>query len=223
MTLRLILCAAVMAAMLSPQVIFLKKKVAGATYLVNEDCEGTGTPGGWTNVNTVDWDEGTVVLDGTQSLEILGSATPNQTYHTFAAQPELWIRFKWRASSVSFTRSFLYLNSDGSTSKANVVNASTGMRIYQGSVLATTVALPAANTTYNVWIHYRASTGVNDGFASISFSTSDTEPTSGDNYAEVTTGTSTATVSEIRPLVSAASMNVFFDRITVDDVAIGNF
>jgi hypothetical protein len=37
--------------------------------LVNEDCEGIGTPSGWTDlVGTPNWDYTTTPLDGSQSL-----------------------------------------------------------------------------------------------------------------------------------------------------------
>jgi hypothetical protein len=40
---------------------------AAPTYIVDEDCEGVGTPSNWTDTGSPDWDSTVVVLEGSES------------------------------------------------------------------------------------------------------------------------------------------------------------
>lgn len=71
---------------------------AGVTYLVEENCEGTGTPSGWKDAGTVDWDYTTTVLRGSQSLAINGDYS--NSIVSYSAQSQLGIFFRFRCDSL---------------------------------------------------------------------------------------------------------------------------
>jgi hypothetical protein len=103
------------------------------------------------------------------------------------------------------------------------------LKITHGSATASTVSGVSADTDYNVWVHYKKGTGSN-GEMSVGFSTGTTEPTSGDNYASLTNGTSTNQTDrwQWRNNTATTTRSYYFDSMIVDDVivddaAIGDF
>ena len=100
---------------------------------------------------------------------------------------------------------------------------STGtLRVNVGANSLSTVSTISASTTNHVWIHYVAGSGAN-AVGSVAFSTDGTKPTSGNNYTEITTGTSTLSANNIRLTSAAANGGVFImDHVLVDDASIGN-
>jgi hypothetical protein len=194
----------------------------GASFLVNEDAEGTGTPSGWTDSGTIDWDYTTTVITGAQSLH-LPPASSNTTKYSLSATGEVWARFKIRQDKTGSVTRIMQFNGS-STERMYVGIATNALRITHGSATATTVSTMAANTTYNVWVRYKKGTGA-DGEGTIAFSTTNTEPTTGNDFASLTTGSSTGDVDEWGPFNQDApgGTALIFDDLTLDDVAIGNF
>ncbi len=226
-TVALILALALIA---SPDVIRIRRAAAaggGPTYIFNEDAEGTGTPSGWTNTGSPDWDEATTVLDGAQSLEMVGAATnPRAHYDSGAAYDEVWVRFKWRVSTqVSGFRILSLRNQSGDSEVAYLQTGGTNqLQVINGSGNCLPVSTYSAATTYNIWIRYKKGTGSNSEM-SVGFTTGTTEPTSGNDFCSLTNGTATAQINRFQfRLNSGTSDHVaYFDRMTGDDVAIGNF
>ena len=229
---RLILSLILCAAICSPQQILILKKKAGGgdppAYLVDEDCEGSGTPSGWTNTGSPDWDEATVVLAGSQSLEMASAATaPRAHYDTGSAYSEVWLRFKFRATNVntqpSRILSLRVVSGDAEAAWVQFQTDTGRLGLVNGSASAATVGTMSANTTYNVWVRYKAGTGSNSQM-SVAWSADGTEPTSGNNFASVSNGTATASVNRFafRNQDTANSITYYFDDMIVNDSAIGD-
>lgn len=205
-----------------------RASTAAPAYLISENAEGTGTPSGWTDVNAVNWDNTSVVLAGTQSMSLDGSGSLPYTYYNLpSAYAELWVRMTWRVNTAVPGISMLSLRrQSGDTEVVKIGPYNTDLRLHLncGTGIVSTVAAISSNTTYNVWVHYIAGSGSN-GFMSLGFSATSTEPTSGDQYAQVSNCTATASPDRIR-LVAASTVvgrTQFFDRIAVNNTAIGDF
>jgi hypothetical protein len=188
---------------------------------VSQNCEGMGTPTGWTNSGaTPNWDY-TPALDGTQSLLLpstIGTAG-SSTKIDFGDRPEVWVNFKLRLTAtpqgtntigglapngISILSQLFQINKNGSLNRLSFGGAQTAAGV-----------LP--NTTYNVWLHYRKGTGSN-GIVDIAFSTSATKPTSGSQFAQSTTYTG---VNNAGRLVLGTSVNTTFG-IILDDIRVAH-
>lgn len=198
-----------------------------ATYLINQRFEGTGYDNSetWTETgSTVDEDSTITVLDGSQSLRVTTVAAEGYTDSpAFSSQTQAWIYFLWRPVTLDGASYIGALFGGGAERLWIRVNSDGTMRIDHGSVSASTVNTVTAGTTYHIWARYQTGSGAN-GQGDIAFSTDGTKPTSGDNFASLTTGTETTSVTVAR--LGNFSFNrtiVFvFDKCLVDDVNIGS-
>lgn len=192
----------------------------GATYLVEEDCEGTGTPASWTDSGTtIDWDFTGTVLAGAQSVQ-LSSQNARILSPTFAAQANLRGYFLYRADTL-LAASVTICAFIGPGVSAEVRTDGT-LRIGGSVNSPTTVATMVADTTYHVWVQYIKGTGANAVY-SVAFSTTGTKPTSGDNFTSATTGTETTDCTALRlHCESSLTATVIFDKIRADDADIGD-
>lgn len=172
---------------------------APTSFLINEDCEGTGTPPGWTDTNTPDWDNTTTPLDGAQSLWIHNSFS--ESWKAFTGQTTVYykglIRFVSGASAadkdgVSLRDSsgtvLASLHHDDATF-ANHINIKLYANGASGSASSITLAL---NTTYYVWLTY-----VSGGTCELAISTTNSKPagpdgTGGNVYLTKTGSAATA-------------------------------
>lgn len=193
------------------QTIFGAHASAAASYdLVEENCDGTGTPSGWVDSGTPNWDYTTTILQGTHSV-LCGSGT--STYKTFATQSTAYgyclLRVPTLPASVSTVCGF---RATDTSARALVrVDASGNVTIFaNGSDSSACVTTMAANTTYHVWWSFTAS-----GTCSVAFSTDGTKPTSGNNFTSKTGGTGTVE----RYILNSTTI---FDRLLASTTAIGN-
>jgi hypothetical protein len=187
---------------------------AGPSYLVSEDCEGTGTPSGWTDTGTpIDWD----FSDGTQWLRINDDTARSQS-PTFAATTDFWGYVKFKVVSADFNAICLFL--EGPDIEIQLFEDNT-MRV-SGSVNSfPTVALVPNNTEIEIWVHYVAGSGANAS-CSVAFSTDGSKPTSGDNFTQFTTGSETTGVTNFECRNEGGGVQDFrFDKIRADDANIG--
>lgn len=201
----------------------------------NETFEGTGyAVAGWTESgDTADEDYTTAPapLAGSQSLVIRNAAFATAFASIdMPSSGEGWMRFK-----VCFTNTIVdtwfvayFLNNAGGGLASLRINSG-GLRVEAGGApSATTVATLSAGTTYNVWFHYAKGSGAN-AVADVGFSTSSVRPTSGDNFAQVTTGTSTADTLEWwlgggDATFGGAYAGAIYDSVSFSTTgAIGNF
>lgn len=190
---------------------------AAASYLVEEDCEGTGTPSGWSDAASPDWDYTAVPLAGSHSLRMSGT-TQRTTSGSFTATGDIWFYFLFRPQVIAGCAicSFVgpavsgELRSDGTLRIGGSVNS------------APTTDAMSVDTTYHVWMHYVKGTGANALF-SIAFSTSGTKPTAGNAFTSATTGSETADCTQMRmQCEGVVSATVVFDKLRADDANIGD-
>lgn len=208
--------------------------------LLFETFEGTGfSTAGWTAVTggggTVDPDFTSTILDGSQSLEINGP-TDEVAYATnsFSAQSVAYgyFIFKITASSPvedSWISLMRFRDADGAT-VFKLQTDGNFLRITTGGQSATALASISLNTTYYCWVSWAKNTGSNSE-ATLAFSTSKVQPTSGDNTATVTNGSTVAndasqiflgyandTVDDSGP-----EMTTLYDYVLIDDVAVPDY
>src|SRR4030095_13735684 len=87
---------------------------------------------------------------------------------------------------------------NGFAEQASIQVQSSGLRIVMGTANATTVSTLVAGTKYYCWGHVKKGTGAN-GIADVAFSTTKVRPTSGNGFAQVTTGRTTANSQQVGP------------------------
>lgn len=184
----------------------------GVTYdLVDESAEGTGTPSGWTNGGSPNWDYTTTILQGTHSVLCGSGAT---SYYTFASQSTAYgyCLFRIPTSLPGSVTTYCGFRASDTSARASVrVNASGQVTIFaNGSDSTACVATMSANTTYHVWWSYTAS-----GTCTVAFSTDGVRPTSGDNFTSKTGGAGTCERYVINPIA-------IYDRMLASTSQIGN-
>lgn len=154
--------------------------------LVDENCEGTGTPSGWTDSSSPNWDYTTTVLQGSQSLLCNSSST----YYTHSAQTTVeyysLIRFLALPGSVSSVFSSR-TSAGGSLAIFRVSNTGAVTVFANGSDSTACVNTMTTGVTYHVWLRY-----VSGGTCSVEFSTDGVRSGSGDGYTSKTGGTGNA-------------------------------
>lgn len=185
---------------------------AAASYdLVEENCEGTGTPSGWTDSGGPNWDYTTAILQGTQSVLC---SSGQSSYKTFTGSTTVHAYSLFRIPTAlpgSTTTYTAIRDSLGNPLATFRVNSSGQMIVFaNGSESTPTVDSLSANTTYHVW--YLFTSG---GTCSVAFSTDGTKPTSGNAYTSKTGGSGTAARLQINSVA-------IYDRILASTTSIGN-
>lgn len=195
----------------------------GTVFLVNENCEGTGTPAGWIDdLGSPNWDYTTTVLAGAQSLFIALNGLATRVRIDFTDQSESWFYFLFRisGSAPGATKTIGGGAANGSTTVAPQFNVTSGLRLQYGtSSPATAISF---DTTYHVWCHELKGTGAN-AVVDCGYSTTGVRPTSGGTYNQITNGTLTANVGRL--FLGATSVGTFdciFDNIRVATTQIGD-
>lgn len=202
---------------------------ASATYLIKQDFEGAGydnsetwTESGSGTVNE-DYTTSPAPLVGSESLSLSGTTVNPNTYASFSGGATIEAYFQWNRSSTTSKRVFSLRNSSG-TAVATVVMETGGALTARcgSSGGTTTVSTTSTATTYHVWLRYVKGTGAN-GFASVGFSTDGVRPTSGNNYAEHTSGNATTDAARV---MCGSDINTnagdIYDKVRVDDMTIGD-
>jgi len=141
---------------------------AGSSFLVNQNFETptTGYDNGetWTaaGTGTIDPAEATVVIVGTQSLQIVLSSQTGSTYTSFAAQSSLFTKFRFRVASTSSNPTIATIR-NGTTTLASLllVGANRTMRVNGGGSNGSSSATIATNTDIYIWFEYVKGTGSN--------------------------------------------------------------
>jgi hypothetical protein len=191
--------------------------------VLSEDCEGSGVPTSpnvWTNVGTgtIDWEETSVVGQGSQSLRIVSSATNDSVWGAFTAKNEIWCHFMWRWSALGGSASIFQLRGGGSL-RCRVITTTAGvLTVGHGSTTSSNVAdAVPADTWVHVWVHYALGSGAN-GVADVEWSTTTTRVGSGTKFQSVSTGTSTTSVDRFYCGAEAnETQTVYFDQMLADD------
>jgi hypothetical protein len=193
--------------------------------LFQENFEGTGTPDGWTTINstgTIDYDSTTSPLAGSQSLRLNPSGNPGvSVYKGFTAPSTTYVRLmlRWSGTPGDNVDYVKLMDSSGNQVASFTIRSTGGTRIYHGSTVEGGPAT-TAGTIYYVWIDYTAGSGSN-GTMSLRISTTTTKPASAD--ATITAGTSTAGCARLWLGVDNNTDYVDFDDVTVADEVLGDF
>lgn len=204
---------------------------ASPTYRVKQGFEGTGYDNGegsnWLEGGTADEDFSTTGLSmvGSQCLKLDGTSADSESgFYQFVpaiAHPRSYFYFRITAMPSTIASVALYKNFPSIIASLSILPDG---RFYVRSGTGTsqaTVATVSPNTTYRVWFDNTASTGANDGIASVAFSTDGTKPTSGNFVATCTDGNNTSSADSFYLLADRDGVNVitYFDEARVDDDA----
>ncbi len=199
---------------------------SGATFIIQENCEGTGTPAGWTNSPGTgqNWDYTVVPLEAAQSLYLptVGLQVGTRTdYPGALTYSEIWWYILLRATNGTAPAAgtnFAALS--GSSTIGFAFTTALKMKIGAATVTANSIVI---DTTYHVWGHYIKGTGAN-AVLDIGFSTNGVRPTSGGNFASLSNGTDTVDASRI--VLGSNSVNMgmdlIIDKIRVATTQIGD-
>jgi hypothetical protein len=192
---------------------------AGSTELLRQDCEGAGTPAGWADAGTgtVDWDEASVVGEASQSLRLVTTSNQARSFASITAKSTVYLHFMWRWNALGGTLDFFRLRSSGGNRLQVRADSNGTLSVVHGTSVSTPITddVPQ-NTWVHVWARYVQGTGTN-GYADLEWSTSSTRTGSGTKFTSLSNGTSTSTVNEVGPGVTAnETMTVYFDQIIVD-------
>lgn len=193
-------------------------------FLVCQNFEGTGYDNSesWSETigtnGLVDEDEGTVVLRGSQSLEIYaGDAGQNsRTAFTIDSQTSKYVHFMFRTAALPSTgTTYIFrITSSGDSGRFILELRTDGnIRIHHGTAYVTTTTTPIEiNTTYHIWAEWELGTGT-DGAYRLYVGTTPTKPA-----ALVTGSDGTVTAASTQQLVQARTYNEitsYFDQLLV--------
>ena len=196
------------------------------SYLICQNFEGAGYDNGeiWTSGGvTVNPDEATTVLRGSQSLSISDTGANPWVYSPlFTAQAHVYGHFMFRTTDVTQAAAGQYIfelwNGEEASLGAIYLAYNGVLRGYHGTATANGSTL-VNDTTYHIWWEYIAGSG-SDGVLNIWLSTSTTKPGSPD--VSINTGTSTLAVDNVGMSSSRTGPVNYYDQVYVDDAPIGN-
>ncbi len=185
------------------------------TYLLSEGFEGTGFENtGWTKIGTPNADYTNTVLFGSQSLNCTGG---QRIYRTFSFSNSFYLYLKVRFITLPTYQVLMdWRDANLNTVAEFYMNGGT-CNLSHGSVDANSSTTFATGTTYDLWIEWTKGTGSN-GTLKLFVATNGTKPAS--PQVNITTGNGGAT--SLFTLGPESSGSAIFDRILVDDVAIGS-
>lgn len=214
--------------------VLARKNAGGATpsfdFIETFDASGYDNSSSWTENllgdGILNEDYTSTILEGTQSLHLScpSSDRADDTAVLASDISDCWAFFILRPVSLVAVGNafFTFRNSSGTVIYSIEWQASDVIRMRCGTANQTTVGSLSAGTTYYCWCHYTKGTGAN-AFASFGFATTTTEPTSGNNYVSLTTGTPTTDVHDIQlGRIGNGTHELIWDRVIVNSSAIGD-
>lgn len=189
----------------------------GATYLLEEDWEGTGTPSGWSDTfGTPDHDDtstGSSPLMGSESL-YLASGEKTRTV-SFSASGDCYAYFVAEFGAASGSSTIFEMEGSGSTFRCRVEFRPGGfLRLYHGSSSADGSTVVSSSVKH-IWVEYEVGTG-SDGVARLYYSAS-----AGTKTLEATVTTGTATDDIIQFELVGPTNGVLMDTLRGSATAIG--
>lgn len=187
---------------------------APTTYLIEEDCEGIGTPAGVTDSGAVNWDFSTTPAQGGECAQF-GAAGAEYSTFTLSAIADVWVFFAVRVDTFTAANDMIRLRDASSDIVAFRAHTSTSFRLACGGKTGTFTM--AEDTWYYVWIHYVAGSGAN-GTCTAYISTTETRP--GSPSIALTETTATASITAFRSYGLNTTTIHSLDRIRADDVEI---
>lgn len=201
----------------------------GPSFLVEEGFEipTTGYENSWTEAGTgtIDPAESTIVIAGTQSLQINLATQTGSTYTDFTAQGSVFVKLRLRVASTNGGTQTIATLRNGTTVLASLILAGTNrvMRANAagGSNNTSTDALPVDTDLY-VWFEYVKGTGA-DAICRVGWATTDTKPTfvaAGGKTAISANGSGVLDANRIYLGTTGSGVfEAYFDDIQVSDTA----
>ncbi len=193
----------------------------GLTYLINENCELSGTPSGWTDIATIDWDNVSSPLSGSESMVAadgnVSSYDLGSTYNY--AHGKIEVRFN---SGQSGTQFITARNAANNATIFYITVSATDISLVDASgtgVAATTLGNITTATKYFIWYDFAIGTGAN-GTGTLDVSTTDSRPTGGGGHATYTDGTGTTAFQKPVFGVWSGTHNVTLDNIQMTTTTI---
>lgn len=202
----------------------------GRVWLVNEDCEGTGSPTGWTTANgTPNWDYTTTILADTQSLLLATTGVAVMTRFDFTNQSDfkMYFLFRMTGSLPGSAQNIMGVRPNGGGAPLFSLTITSTGRLnwtFGGQTASPSAALSLA-TTYHVWLEYKQGTGAN-GWHSVGYSTTGVRPLVAGTTYNFTAATSTATTQigriELGLTPTTQTVDLIYDNIRVSNTPIGD-
>jgi hypothetical protein len=200
---------------------------SGSSFLLEEGYEGTGYENTWTaaGTGTVDPDEASTVIAGSQSLRVNLSAETGSAYAEVSAQSHLYTKFRLRVASTNGGNQTIATIRDGTTTLGTLVliGVNRVLRVVNpgGGNGSSSATLPT-NTNLFIWFEYVQGTGSN-AIVRAGWDTSDSKPSLASSGAQTCyngAGTSTATANRLYLGHSVSSTyECFFDAVQVSATA----
>lgn len=182
--------------------------------LLDEDCEGTGKPAGWTDAGTPNWDYVTAPapLQGAQSLRF---GTSQAAHFTFAGTTtvEMYCLFTVASLPGSIVTIFGARDSGGAALCLARLNTTGTISVYSnGSDATFTTDAYTAGTAIHLWLRY-----VSGGTCTVEWATDGVRVGSGNKFASKTGGSGTAARYSTGVVGTASSI---FDRMIASTTTI---
>jgi hypothetical protein len=182
---------------------------SGSSFLINQGFEGTGYDNGetWTGAGTgtVDADETTTVIAGSQSLHITLVSQTGSTYAVFTGQGSVFVKFRLRVASTNGGTQTIATLRNGTTVLASLILAGASRVIRANAAggsnntsTGTGSEVPVNQDLY-VWFEYIKGTGSN-AVCRVGWAATDSKPTfvaAGTTTAISANGSSTSDANRI--------------------------
>jgi len=213
---------------------------AAPTYLVDEDCEGSGTPDGWVdNIatdGTVDWDYITESLVGNHSLRMDEKTGGDvSTYYEWGSGNDAASAYYVLQIDVNTGGNFsngslggYFASSTGTSICSARINNSSGSYTVAARIGSTNGSNSITSFNTGDTIHFWIDVSNTDDSCEVYYNTSATKPAQGgDNYSCAGTGCggtgSTGSNAQRMYFVNNFStIEVLVDKIRIDDDTIGS-
>lgn len=206
----------------------------GSSFLIEQNFEGTGYDNGetWTEAGsgTIDPDESTVVLAGSQSLQFLLSGANGSSYAAFSTQASVFCKFRFRVASTNGGNQVFATIRSGTTVLATytMAGASRVLRATAaGGANGTSSDAVPVDTDLYVWIEYEAGPGTLSvariGWVAVADYTGKPSLASTGAKSGVSTSTSAPAGTSADRLylgnTGTGTMECFFDAVQASDTA----
>jgi hypothetical protein len=142
-------------------------------FMFCQNFEGTGYDNSetWKEAGTVDEDYTTIHLRGSQSCSLANSSSIR--HDTGGTYTEIYAFARYQfADATPTVETDIYKNTDGAADfGALSLNTAGKLRCRHGTATNTAASALSDATTYYIWIHFKASTGADDGIMTATVST----------------------------------------------------
>lgn len=201
----------------------LNKPSVAQSYLMNEGFESGTAPSGWTaasGVRVYNTSTSGLSMDGSYCLAMTSASGSTETQSAdIAGQTEIWAYFKFRTTNLVSGCRIAALRDSGGNRALELYCPGGGLRLYiGGGSFDTFTDVPANDTTYHFWMHWKS-----NGTGDAGFSTDGVRPTSGNKYKALTGGSGvTSVVRIVHSVENAGTPTDYWDTVRLKSSQIGD-